>query len=124
MSRYKSNNGWFVLAAIAAVIAWFIFQNDDKETDLERQLQTLADEVGEGMASIYAFIADQMNPAVHADPAPSSCVGGTCPTDEFELNLSGSFTDTDTPTEPWSYEPAYQPVGGGGGGGGGRLLIR
>jgi len=110
MSRYNSNNGWILLAGIVAVIAWVIMRSDDKETDLERQVQGLADEVGAGMASIYAFLADQMNPSVHADPAPESCTGGTCfPDDQFNINLTG-FTQPDKslPVGLGDYQSAYQ----------------
>lgn len=109
MSRSNSNGGWMVLAAIVAVLAWSIMKKGTtSQAGLNAQLNALAEQIGTGMASIYGFIEDQLNPTVHADPAPSACAGGTC--FDADINLTGSFTTPDNglPTGIGDYQSAYQ----------------
>jgi len=112
MSRYNSNNGgWFVLAAIAAVIAWFVIsreKNDGTNSGFDVQLQNAVRDFNESLAAVYGYIEEQLNPTVHADPGV--CIGDQC----FEANitLDSSFAGQ-LPTS--AYEgggPTSWPAGG------------
>ena len=82
MSRYNSNNGgWFVLAAFVAVIAWVLISSKDGSSEnVQNQLETLSDSVGQSLSDMYAFIEVQMNPNKQA----TACSGGQC----FDPNIN------------------------------------